>query len=300
MVVLGWRESTHLEFPGTNAHVVLQEHRDQGELVGYQNGTSGSIQSIGVSLPTPLTNLVLTEKPSSRRQKRFLPLSGKSDGAVRDLAKRYISWLDEHSNELIHDRDTAHELLSDMAWTAGVGRSQFDRRSGIAFEDAESLREKLDALSQDETSIEPQLASKVAFLYTGQGSQWVGMGQSLYESEPVVKAVMDRCEMVFQRERGESLLDVMWGRNGAKEDLGDTAWEQPALYALQSALSALWASVGIRPSVVLGHSVGEIAAAQTAGVFSIEDGMRFAAVRGTLLSNTDPGTMAAISRLPKM
>ena len=284
---------------GTNAHVVLQEHRDQGELVAYQNGTSGSIQSIGVSLPTHLTNLVLTEKPSSRRQKRFLPLSGKSEGAVRDLAKRYVSWLDEHSNELIHDRDTAHELLSDMAWTAGVGRSQFDRRSGIAFEDAESLREKLDALSQDETSIEPQLASKVAFLYTGQGSQWVGMGQSLYESEAVVKAVMDRCEMVFQRERGESLLDVMWGRNGAKEDLGDTAWEQPALYALQSALSALWASVGIRPSVVLGHSVGEIAAAQTAGVFSIEDGMRFAAVRGTLLSNTDPGTMAAIFATPQ-
>ena len=86
-------------------------------------------------------------------------------------------------------------------------------------------------------------------------------GQALYESEPLVRVVMDRCETVFQRERGESLLDVMWGRNGAKEDLGDTAWEQPALYALQSALTALWASIGIRPSVVLGHSVGEIAAA---------------------------------------
>ena len=284
---------------GTNAHVLLQEHRDQVGPVSYRNGTSGSMQSIGVSLPMTLSDLSAAEKPSSARQKRFLPLSGKSDGAVRELAESYTSWLDEHSDEIIHDRDTAHGLLSDMAWTAGVGRSHFDHRTGIAFGDAESLREKLDALSQDDTSIVPRSAGKIAFLYTGQGSQWVGMGQSLYESEPVVKAVMDRCETVFRRERGESLLDVMWGRNGAKQDLGDTAWEQPALYALQSALSALWASAGIRPDAVLGHSVGEIAAAQTAGVFSIEDGMRFAAVRGTLLSNTETGTMAAIFANPQ-
>ena len=284
---------------GTNAHVVLQEHREQGQPAAYRNGTSGSVQAVGVSLPTPLSNLDLADKHSSARQKRFLPISGKSDGAVRELAQSYISWLDEHSDELVHDHHTAQELLSDMAWTAGVGRSHFDRRVGIAFDDTKALREKLDALSQDETSIEPRSANKVAFIYTGQGSQWVGMGQALYESEPLVRAVMDRCETVFQRERGESLLDVMWGRNGAKEDLGDTAWEQPALYALQSALTALWASIGIRPSVVLGHSVGEIAAAQTAGVFSIEDGMRFAAVRGTLLSNTELGTMAAIFATPQ-
>ena len=110
---------------------------------------------------------------------------------------------------------------------------------------------------------------------------------------------MDRCEEVFRDERGASLLDVMWGRNGNTEDLGDTAWEQPALYALQCALTALWSSVGVRPSVVIGHSVGEIAASHAAGVFSLEDGMRFAAVRGTLLSGTDPGTMAAVFASPE-
>ena len=113
------------------------------------------------------------------------------------------------------------------------------------------------------------------------------------------RAVMDACEEVFREVRGVSLLDVMFGRNGAKENLGDTAWEQPALYTLGCALTALWSSVGIRPSVVLGHSVGEIAAAQAAGVFSLEDGMRFAAARGTLMSQMEYGTMAAIFAPPE-
>ncbi|MDE0283205.1 MAG: polyketide synthase dehydratase domain-containing protein, partial [Gammaproteobacteria bacterium] len=82
--------------------------------------------------------------------------------------------------------------------------------------------------------------------------------------------------------------------DGTEGKLGDTAWEQPALFALECALTALWSSVGIRPGVVMGHSVGELAAAHTAGVFSLEDGMRFACARGALLSTTEPGAMAAV------
>ncbi len=279
---------------GTNAHVVLEEHRNGEAEVPYRNGMSGSARAVAVSLPRSIAD---TTAPDELRQKRFLPVSGKSDGAVQDLAKRYVSWLDEHVPQ---DGEGVDELLSDMAWTAGVGRSHFDRRTGIVFDDGETLRDRLGELVEAGTDGSlPRTASNVAFLYTGQGSQWVGMGRSLYETEPVVKAVMDRCEEVFRDERGASLLDVMWGRNGNTEDLGDTAWEQPALYALQCALTALWSSVGVRPSVVIGHSVGEIAASHAAGVFSLEDGMRFAAVRGTLLSGTDPGTMAAVFASPE-
>ena len=119
-------------------------------------------------------------------------------------------------------------------------------------------------------------------------------GQTLYESEPVARAVLDRCEGgPFAGERNiPAGRDVRKGRG--EGELGDTAWEQPALYALQCALTALWSSVGVRPEVVVGHSIGELAAAQAAGVFSLEDGMRFAAKRGALMSQMEEGGMAAI------
>ena len=282
---------------GTNAHIVLEEHCGREEEASSKNGTVGSARTVSVSLPGGLAETSSQKEGFEEREARFLPLSGKTDGAVKDLARRYISWVDANGLELSDD-GVAEAVLADMSWTAGVGRSHFDQRAGVVFGDIGSLRDQLSELAEQAVGAEPRRPTKVAFVYTGQGSQWVGMGEALYRQEPVARAVFDRCEEVFQKERGTSLLDVMWGRNGVVEDLGDTAWEQPALYALGSALTALWASVGVRPDVVLGHSVGEIAAAQAAGVFSLEDGMRFAAVRGTLLSGTGPGTMAAIFASP--
>ena len=279
---------------GTNAHLVLEEYVGTEGGLDREYPDAGSAQAVEVSSPWPVRDLPLLEEEVGQRRTRFLPLSGKSDVAVRDLAKRYLSWLDERADEHSSDGVASESTLSDMSWTAGVGRSHFDYRAGAVFHNTESLRERLIELAESGTGIEPRTATKVAFAYTGQGSQWVGMGRDLYESEPVARAVLDRCEAVFREERGTSLLDVMFGRPGAKGDLGDTAWEQPALYALECALTALWSSVGVRPSVVLGHSVGEIAAAHTAGVFSLEDGMRFAATRGSLLSETDQGAMGAI------
>ena len=229
------------------------------------------------------------------RTSRQLSLSGKTDQALRDLAGRYLTWLDQKAEALATSDGAADELLADMAWTASVGRSHFPVRAGLTFRDAESLRDGLRALAA--AAEEPGRAppQNVAFVYTGQGSQWVGMGEDLYRSEPVVRDVLDRCDAVFRNERGTSLLDVMFGRPGAKGDLHNTAWAQPAVYALECALTALWASVGIRPSVAMGHSLGEIAAAQAAGVFGLEDGMRFVTKRGASLSlRSKPGAMAAI------
>ncbi len=278
---------------GTNAHIVVEEYPGTEGDPGREH-PEGSPQTVRLPAPGPTSDLALPEGEPGLRRTRFLPLSGKSQGAVRDIAKRYLSWLEGRTEQLTSDGVASAPTLSDMSWTAGVGRSHFDYRAGAVFHDAASLRERLGELAGAGAGVEPGTAARVAFAYTGQGSQWVGMGRDLYESEPVARAVLDRCEAVFREERGASLLDVMFGRAGANGDLGDTAWEQPALYALGCALTALWASVGVRPSVVLGHSVGEIAAAQAAGVFSLEDGMRFAAARGTLLSGTEQGAMGAI------
>ncbi len=277
---------------GTNAHIVLENYDASTEDARRDNGSSVSPEKI-----SDFTNGVsISDRYVSQRQDRLLPLSGKTEGAVRDLAKRYLNWVDEHG--LSNDRNgETGNLLADVAWTAGAGRSHFEWRRGIVFRDTESLTQHLEEFVESAPLSETHSPARVAFLYTGQGSQWIGMGKALYDSEPVARAVMDRCEEVFREERGESLLDVMWGRNRSA-DLGDTAWEQPALYTLECALTALWSSLGIRPSVVMGHSVGEIAAAQAAGIFTLEDGMRFAAVRGALLSGTSAGSMAAIFASP--
>ena len=280
---------------GTNAHMVVEEYCTPNGMPSGQRRLGGSARPVMVALPVVAENIPLPKQGIQHREVRLLPLSGKSEAALRALAERYLQWLDEHE-EITPDSAAATPLLSDMAWTASVGRSHFDFRAGAVFHDAKSLIAQLHALAEKGESETPRLATKVAFAYTGQGSQWMGMGQSLYEREPVARAVLDRCEEVFRTVRGVSLLDVMFGR--IEGDLSDTAWEQPALYALECALTALWSSVGIQPSVVIGHSVGEIAAAQAAGVFSLEQGMRFAVARGTLLSQTAPGAMAAIFASP--
>ena len=284
---------------GTNAHVVVEEYCGPSGTAASEQGSAATGRVAGISLPDSVAHLPLPDGPLGPSRQRFLPLSGRSEGAVRDLAGRYLAWLDERPGEPIAEGGPAEPVLSDMAWTAGVGRSHFDYRSGAVFHDADSLRARLAEVVEDGADLTPTSPGPVAFVYTGQGSQWVGMGEALYETEPVARAVLDRCEAVFREVRGASLLDVMFGRDGGTGDLGDTAWEQPALYALECALTALWASVGVRPEVVVGHSVGEIAAAQAADVFSLDDGMRFAAARGALLSQMEPGGMAAVFAAPE-
>lgn len=276
---------------GTNAHIVMEEYRAPDAASAGEPWTAGAALPVAVSLPAAVGDLPIAERKVQPRRVRLLPLSGKSDGALCDLAGRYLSRLGEAADEISSDES---EVLADMSWTAGVGRSHFDHRAGVVFKDVETLRNQLRDVQEGDLGSFSRTRARVAFAYTGQGSQWVGMGRGLYETEPVARAVMDRCEAVILEERGASLLDVMFGNVGSKGKLGDTAWEQPALYALECALTALWSSVGIRPDVVLGHSIGELAASQAAGVFSLEDGMRFAAVRGALMSKMEPGSMAAV------
>ena len=142
-----------------------------------------------------------------------------------------------------------------MAWTAGTGRSHFGHRIGLVFRGVEDLQAKLEEVASAEALSYGKTGKNAAFLFLGEGSQRIGMGLQLYETEPVVRAVLDRCDELVRELRGESLLDVMFGRIEEGRGLDDPAWLTPALYALECAHAALWSSVGVRPTAVLGHGV---------------------------------------------
>jgi len=272
---------------GANANVVVEGYdspQDSSITSDAVSVPTGAPRTVPVTLPESLADLPVATDDLAERPARLLPLSAKSDQALRDLAERYLEWVGEQSGPAASNGAAGGPELADIAWTASEGRSHLDYRAGAVFHDADSLGERLRTIAQSPFERQPETPRRVAFVYTGQGSQWVGMGRTLYESEPVARAVLDRCDAIGRDERGGSLLDVMFGDGGSSGDLNDTAWAHPAIYALECALTALWASVGIRPGVLLGHGLGEVAAAQAAGVFSLEDGMRFALARGALMS----------------
>ena len=199
---------------------------------------------------------------------------------MRALAGRFLDWVNGQGGAPEYDESAAAPLLSDMAWTASTGRSHFRHRAAVVFRDTESLVGSLRALSEGNGRPKPREATNVAFVYSGWDSRWTGMGETLYRTEPVVRALLDRCDETLRKRRGESLLKIMFGRTDVSRNLDDPAWAYPAIYALECSLTALWSSVGIRPNVVVGFGAGEFAAARRARIFSLEDGLRLAAVAG--------------------
>ena len=264
---------------------MVEEYRAPDETGDGGREVAGSPITVTASMPESMADATVPPDDLEPRKTRLLPLSGKSESALRELAGRYLSWLDQRTGPDRVDRavglagQTADShsgnvdgeagldgLLSDMAWTSGVGRSHFDHRAGMVFHDTGSLRERLTELAEAgpiEHALKP---AKVAFVYTGQGSQWIGMGQALYEQEPVARAVLDRCEAVFQEVRGTSLLDVMFGRNEAegtaeRHGLGATG-------ALRIGMCADGTLVECRRAAGRGHGPQrrrELAAAHAAG-----------------------------------
>ena len=219
-------------------------------------------------------------------------LSGKSDEAVQQLADRYRTWLDEHPD--VNVADCLPHRGGRAAVISNIGRLWLSIRSRTRRHDCKiwPTARPCDGLLRGATNRKP----KVAWQFTGQGSQYVGMARGLYNDQPLFRAALDRCDEQVRQLRGESLLDVMF-QDEAR--LNDTTWTQPALFALEMGLAELLRSWGLEPDVVLGHSLGQFPAACLAGMLSWEDGLRLICERGRLIGSLPAGgAMAAVFAKP--
>ena len=245
-------------------------------------------------------HLVLEEAPLKTKEAlnerywQILTLSAKTPSALRELTQRYLGYLDA-------DRET---LLADICFTANTGRKHFDHRLTVLAESKGHLREQLADFEQISTNVvkSQDQSSKIAFLFTGQGSQYLGMGYQLYKTQPTFRQTLDHCDEILRPYLKKPLIEVLYPHSGQnfQESTGDeliheTAYTQPALFALEYALFELWKSWGIEPDFVIGHSVGEYVAACVAGVFSLEDGLKLIAERGRLMQTLpQDGKMVAL------
>jgi acyl transferase domain-containing protein/acyl carrier protein len=217
--------------------------------------------------------------PIAEPDLHVLPLSGRSPTALKALQARHQRALEQPEIN-----------LSDYCFTAAVGRKPQPYRLAVTGRDARGLQVAL----AEAVPVLAEVRPRVAFLFTGQGAHWRGMGAALLKREPVFRATVERCAAALAQEpafRHRSLLDLL---GAGTEGLDNTALAQPALFALQAGLVALWQSWGVVPDIVLGHSAGEIAAAAAAGLIGIEDGVRFAARRGAAMADMPSGAMATV------
>jgi acyl transferase domain-containing protein/acyl carrier protein len=214
----------------------------------------------------------------------LVPLSARSPEALRDLA-----------------RETARVegALRDLAWTAAVKRSHHEHRLAVVARSRTELADRLEAFARGEAVAGAVSGRKargegggLVFVFSGQGPQWPGMGRQLFETEPVFRRVVERCDEALRPLLGYSFRERMEAEDDA---LSHTEVAQTAIFALQAGLTALWREWGVIPDAVVGHSVGEVAAAHASGALSLEEGAIVAACRGRAMEPARGlGGMAAV------
>ncbi len=287
----------HLHFHKPNGHIDWENHpvtvlpqgkswprAERRRVAGVSSfGFSGTnVHAIVAEAPLAVTATAKPERPL-----HCLPLSARSDAALRDLAQSYLTRIEA-------DPQMA---AADLVFTASVGRSHHAERlavvGGSLAELQAGLRAYLNAAEHPglyRGTAVPGRNPELVFMFTGQGVQAPGMAQRLYDTAPVFRAVIDQANTLLgAHAQGRTLIDVLFAEATDNHPLHDTAWTQPALFAVEYGLAQLWRSWGIEPAAVTGHSVGEYVAACVAGVFSFEDGLRLIAERGRLMGALPPG-----------
>ncbi|MFI0857642.1 type I polyketide synthase, partial [Streptomyces sp. NPDC021098] len=245
-------------FSGTNAHTVLEQ------------------------APEPTAPAEQAEKrPLVRPDVVAWPLSAKGEDALRAQAERLRAHI---------EADTGLHTV-DVAYSLATTRSTLEHRAVVLGQDRDRLLAGLGALARGESAAQlirgVPTEGRTAVLFTGQGSQRLGMGRELYGASPVFAEALDAVCAELDRHLERPLYDVLFGDE--KEPLDQTGFTQPALFAVEVALFRLTEAAGLRPDVLAGHSIGELAAAHVAGVLSLADAATLVAARGRLMQELPSG-----------
>ena len=272
-------------FGGTNAHLVIEEPPADSPSPAPSIPEKGKVAEL--SLPDP---------EGVGRPLHVLPLSAPTPAGLQELAGVYRQHIEQHPDL----------CLADLCHTAGAGRSHFRHRLAIVGDSLAHASDSLASVADGRQSTGAIVGDggaeppKIAFLFTGQGAQHVAMGQELYESQPVFRETIRRCDELLSSHLDRPLRELLYPPAGAASPLDETAYTQPALFALEVALAEVWKSWGIVPDAVMGHSLGEYVAAYVAGVFRLEEGLRLVAARARLMQSLPrDGSMAAVLADPR-
>jgi len=215
------------------------------------------------------------------RPYHLLPISGKESGALKDLAGKYAPYFENPSAN-----------IGDICFTAGTGRDHFNHRLCLFGETVDDLKKQLDEFQKGPSrkilsGKSKSKPSPLVFLYSGQGSQYAGMTKDLYDTYKPFRDSLDKVDRIIEPYLGRSLVELFFDSDQA-DLINRTHITQPAIFAVQCALTELWQSWGIKPDAAAGHSVGEYAAAVNAGIMRLEDAARLVVARGRLMHSA-PG-----------
>ncbi|GAA4656456.1 type I polyketide synthase [Streptomyces youssoufiensis] len=245
-------------------------------------GLTGTIASVVLEeAPEPVEPEVAEDGGGGH----ILTLSAKSAPALTGQIQRYQRML----------RNQPETDIGDLCYTSNVARAHFPLRVAGVVRDHDDVARLLDrALAKAGQSGPAAGSAQVAFLFSGGGTQYVGMGRPLYERFAVFRDHLDACDRLFAPHLGRSIRAMILGETEDAELIHQISYMQPALFALEYAVAKLWLSWGVRPAVLAGHSIGEIVAATVAGLFTLEDAVTLMAARARLMDASPPGAMAAV------
>jgi acyl transferase domain-containing protein/NAD(P)-dependent dehydrogenase (short-subunit alcohol dehydrogenase family)/acyl carrier protein len=248
---------------------------------------------------------ILEEPPEREPAEAGGASGGEPIYVLKVSAKSRPSLLANAKNLVGHIRRNPRVPIRDIAETNNITRADFNYRLAAYGRTGEELADRLEAFlnktgeegiaARDGKGADLQQETRLTFLFSGQGSQYPGMGKELYDGSPVFKEAFDRCDRLFEPYISVSLAEMIYSGRFTGRDIERTDYAQPLIFTIEYALLKFWESLGIMPEAVLGHSIGEYAAAVAAGIMSLEDCAGLVAERGRLMASAPgEGAMSAI------